>query len=145
MFLLFCLSFPDARDSCPLGLVLVALSARRCVVASVGPLVILSRRSGDFWLHFYWFNGQVIFFITALTLRNTTVVVLLLECLEKSKLYIAWQKYFVFAKMLSKMLSNEPLRDFQINQEPTWNWSLYCIIIRIYFSARQILSLSKSP
>ena len=37
------------------------------------------------------------------------------ECPEKPKLYFAWQKYFSFAKMLS----NEPLYDFQINWDPS--------------------------
>ena len=37
------------------------------------------------------------------------------ECPEKPKLYFAWQKYFSFAKMLS----NEPLYNFQINRDPS--------------------------
>ena len=37
------------------------------------------------------------------------------ECLEKPKLNFAPQKYF----SLAKMHSNEPSRDYQINQEPS--------------------------
>ena len=46
---------------------------------------------------------------------SSECTVRLSECLEKPKLNFAPQKYFSFAKMHS----NEPSRDYQINQEPS--------------------------
>ena len=48
----------------------------------------------------------------------TATTARLSECPEKPKLYLAWQKYFSFAKMLS----NELPSDSQINQGPFLGW-----------------------